>query len=274
MNQLLEKAIILNNGKQMPQIGIGTYKLTSPEVLNDIIINGFKLGYKHIDTAAYYKNEEMIGNAIQKSNVNRKNIFITSKIWNSDHKYHDAKNSLDEILKRLQISYLDLCLIHWPTDNWKECYRVLEEAYKEGKILAIGVSNFNIHHLKELEKTFEIMPTVNQFELHIGFQQQELVKYCKNKKIAITSWATLMQGKIFDIEEVKVLCEKYNKTPVQIALKWAIDNDYIVIPKTSKSNRLSENIDILDFTLTKDDYELLAKVPQKRLGADPDNFNF
>lgn len=274
MNQLLEKKIILNNGTQIPQIGIGTYKLTSAEVLDDIIINGFKLGYRHVDTASYYKNEEIIGDAIQKSDVDRKNIFITSKIWNADHKYEDAKRSLDEILKRLQTNYLDLCLIHWPTANWKECYRALEEAYKEGKIMAIGVSNFNINHLEELEKTFEIMPAVNQFELHIGFQQEELVKYCKQKNIAITSWATLMQGRIFDIEEVKILCEKYNKSPVQIALKWALDNDYIVIPKTSKSTRLSENIDILDFTLTKEDYELLAKVPQKRQGADPNNFNF
>lgn len=273
MNKLLLKDIILNNNK-MPQIGIGTYKLTDEKILNNIITNGIKIGYRHIDTAAYYKNEEIIGKIIKDNNINRDKIFITSKIWNADHKYNDAQRALNNILERLQTDYLDLCLIHWPTPNWKECYKVLEAAYKAGKVKSIGVSNFNIHHLEELEREFEIMPTVNQFELHVGFQQAELVKYCQDKNIAITSWATLMQGKIFEVEQIKTLATKYNKTPAQIALKWAIDNNFIIIPKTSKIERLEANIAINDFDFTDEDKQLIKSIPQKRLGADPDNFNF
>ncbi|WP_257789192.1 aldo/keto reductase [Spiroplasma clarkii] len=253
---------------------MGTYKLDDEKATYDVIIAALKAGYLHIDTAQIYGNQKLIAKALKDSQVPREQIFITSKIWNSDHGYEETKKAIDRILAELEITYIDLVLIHWPTPKRLECWKALEEAVAAKKIRSIGLSNFQIVHIEELLKNCQIKPVINQFELHPALQRKDLVKYLQDNDIVVESWGTLIRGKCFEVEQVKVLAEKYQKSPAQICLRWAFQQGFVIIPKSSKPHRLIENTEIEDFALTAEDMALLATIPEYRDGPDPDNFDF
>ncbi|QEH62199.1 aldo/keto reductase [Spiroplasma chinense] len=272
--KILEKKIKFYNKEEIPQIGLGTYKLTDEKETYNVIIEALKLGYRHIDTAQIYKNHKVVAKAIKDSGVPRKEIFITSKIWNDKHDYEGAKEAINTILNELELDYIDLLLIHWPTEQRLECWKAMEESVSAGQAKSIGVSNFLVPHLEELLDKCSIKPVINQIELHPALQCWDLVQYCQYNNIVVESWRTMMMGKCFEVEQIVELAKKYNKTEPQICLRWAFQQDYVIIPKTSKPSRLSENIDIDDFELSDDDMELLSTIPELRDGPDPANFDF
>ncbi|MCL8211070.1 Glyoxal reductase [Spiroplasma sp. JKS002671] len=275
-NEILTKKIKLSNGVLMPQFGLGTYLMENENEAYKAVMVALENGYRLIDTAQYYNNETEIGRAIkdflkQHPEVTRKDIFITSKIWNTDHEYDKAKKAFFAILKRLQVDYLDLCLIHWPTKNRYQCWKFLEEAYQEGKVKSIGVSNFKIHHLEAFLKQVKIKPMVNQIETHPGFNQLDVVNFCHKNNIAVTSWRTMMAGKTDEIPLLVALAKKYQASTIQIALKWAWQLNEIIIPKSVTPKRIIENPNIGNFSLTDKEMAEINQLPQKRLGPDPDD---
>lgn len=277
-NEILAKKIKLNNGILMPQFGLGTYLMDNQQEAYQAVMTALESGYRHIDTAQYYKNEEIIGKAVKdfltnNPEVKRTDIFITSKIWNDDHEYEKAKVAFFDILKRLDVEYLDLCLIHWPTKNRYQCWKFLEEAYQSGKVKAIGVSNFKVHHLEQFLKQVKIKPMVNQIETHPGFNQLDVVNFCHKNDIAVTSWRTMMGGQTNEIPLLVDLANKYQTTSNHIALKWAWQLNEIIIPKSVTPKRIINNPEIGSFTLTTEEITAINNLPQKRIGPDPDDKN-
>jgi methylglyoxal/glyoxal reductase len=266
----------LNNGLEMPYFGLGVFQSKEGEEVINAVQYALGAGYRHIDTAAIYNNEVGVGKAIQLSPVDRKDIFVTSKIWNSEQGYESTLRAFDKSIERLGFDYLDLYLVHWPVKGkYKETWRAMEYLYKEGRVRAIGVSNFLKHHLEDLLASAEIVPMVDQVEFHPYVVQQGLLDYCAENKIQFEAWSPLMQGKILEVKEMSGLAEKYNKTPVQIVLRWNLQKDVITIPKSVKKERIESNADIFDFELSKEDMDLIDSLDRnQRVGPDPDNFNF
>lgn len=262
---------VLNNGVKMPWVGFGTFKIKDKNTAVSSVKEALRLGYRHIDTAAIYGNEEAVGEAIKESKVKREDIFLTSKLWNSEHDYDRALKAFDESLKKLGTDYLDLYLIHWPGKSNKDAWKALEKLYKDGRIKAIGVSNFKVHHLEELINECDIVPTVNQVEYHPEYPQTELHEFCKKHKIQLEAWGPLMQGKIFEIPVMKELSAKYGKTISEIALKWDLQMGVVTIPKSSTKARIKENMNLYDFEISEDDMKKIAELNiGKRIGPDPD----
>lgn len=261
---------VLNNGVKMPWVGFGTFRIKDENTAISSVKEALRLGYRHIDTAAIYGNEEAVGEAIKESKVKREDIFLTSKLWNSEHDYDRALKAFDESLKKLGTDYLDLYLIHWPGKSNKDSWKALEKLYKDGRIKAIGVSNFEVHHLEELINECDIVPTVNQVEYHPEYPQTELHEFCKKHKIQLEAWGPLMQGKIFQIPLMKELSDKYGKTISQIALRWDLQMGVVTIPKSSTKARIKENMDLYDFEISKEDMKTIEKLNiGKRIGPDP-----
>lgn len=272
------KKMILNNGYEMPQIGLGTFKMqvADNETFN-AVNKGIELGYRHIDCAAIYGNEIEVGKAIKASNIDRSELFITSKLWNTEQGYESTKAAFAKSCEDLQVDYLDLYLIHWPVTLNKtlESWRALEELYLEGKIKAIGVCNFTFRHLSEMLPHIKIMPMVNQIELHPQFPQNRTVDFCKRFNIHVTAWGSLMQGQIFNNEIIAQIAAKHNVTISQVALQWAMDRNLIVIPKSVSPNRLVENLKWNDFKLDDEDLASIDKLnTARRIGPDPDEKTF
>jgi diketogulonate reductase-like aldo/keto reductase len=262
---------VLNNGVKMPWVGFGTFKIKDKNTAVSSVKEALRLGYRHIDTAAIYGNEEAVGEAIKDSKVKREDIFLTSKLWNSEHDYDRALKAFDESIKKLGTDYLDLYLIHWPGKSNKDAWRALEKLYKDGRIKAIGVSNFKVHHLEELINECDIVPTVNQVEYHPEYPQTELHEFCKKHKIQLEAWGPLMQGKIFEISLMKELSDKYGKTISQIALKWDLQMGVVTIPKSSTKARIKENMSLYDFEISEEDMKKIAELNiGERIGPDPD----
>lgn len=275
-NEILAKKIELSNGVLMPQFGLGTYLMNQEGDAYNSVTVALENGYRHIDTAAIYKNEAEIGRALKDffakhPEVKREDIFVTSKIWNDDHDYDQAKVAFDEILKRLDLDYLDLCLVHWPTKNRYECWKLLEEVYGAGKVRAIGVSNFKVHHLEDFLLKVKIKPMVNQIETHPSFNQLDVVEYCQKNDIAVTSWRTMMGGKSAQVQLLVLLAKKYNTSPSHIALRWAWQLDEIIIPKSVTPERIINNPNIGEFSLTAEEMSSINNLPQQRMGPDPDD---
>ena len=233
-------------------------------------------GYRLIDTAAIYKNESGVGLAIKESGIPREEIFLTTKVWNSDQGYNATMKAFEQSLEKLQTEYVDLYLIHWPVaGKFKDTWRALEALYRQGKVRAIGVSNFQVRHLKELMETAQIAPMVNQVEMHPHLQQEELVKYSKEHNIQLQAWRPVMMGEVTIIPELRELARKHNKSPFQIALRWLVQKGVVAIPKSVNTKRIAQNADIFDFELSSKDMATIAHLNlNRRLGPDPDNFNF
>lgn len=264
----------LANGVEIPQIGFGTFKIPDDTAAN-IVKTALISGYRHIDTASIYKNEEGVGKGIKESGIPRNEIFLTSKLWNDDQGYESALKAFDESLNRLGTDYLDLYLIHWPKSKNKESWKAMEKLYKEGRIKSIGVSNFKEHHLNDLLTEAEIVPMINQIELHPQFPQEDIRKYCNEKGIIIEAWASLMQGQIFDKEVIIEIAKKHNKTASQIGIRWAVETGIVTIPKSTHEERMKDNINVFDFKLDADDMKKIASLNTGvRIGKDPDNIDF
>ena len=256
----------LNNGKIIPSIGFGTWKLKNNEETVEVIKEAIKCGYSHIDTAFAYGNEETIGKGIKESNIDRKDLFITGKLWNDDRGYENIINACKRTIKNLNCEYLDLYLIHWPAskavhDDWieinKETWQALEYLYEQGLVKAIGVCNFKINQLEELIKTAKIKPMVNQIEFHIGVYNKDILDYCNRNNIVVEAWSPLGSGKLFKVEELKLMASKYNVSVAQLCIRWCLQNNTLPLPKSKNIERIKNNLDVFNFEITNEDMEYL-----------------
>ena len=251
--------IKLSNGVLMPQMGYGVYQI-EPEDCERCVMDAISVGYRMIDTAQAYLNEEAVGKAWRKSGVRREDLFLVNKVWHSNYGEGQTMKSIDESLRKLQTDYIDLMLLHQPFCDRYGAYRDLEKGYKAGKVRAIGVSNFFPDHLVDLAANMEIAPMVNQVETHVFDQQREARKYMDEIGTHIMSWAPLAEGQnnIFSDPVLTKIGEKYDKTAAQVALRWLLQSDVIIIPKTVHKSRMEENLNLFDFTLDADDMEAIA----------------
>lgn len=266
----------LYNGMVIPQIGLGVYKVPEEDVY-DAVTSAIKAGYRHIDTASYYQNETGVGNAIKDSGLKREDIFVTTKVWNDEQGYDHTLKAFERSLKKLGMDYVDLYLVHWPIRGlFPETYKALEHLYKEGRVKAIGVSNFLDHHLIELLETAEIKPMMNQIELHPKLVEQATIDFCKEQDIVIESWAPLGRANYLDDARLKHLAEKYGKSTAQIILRWHIEQGFVVIPKSTNPERQKQNLAVFDFELTGEEMKMihqLGKDEALRIGSHPDDIS-
>ena len=270
----LSSKVKLNNGVEIPYLGLGVFKAQDGEEAYNAVRWAIELGYKHIDTAAAYKNEVSVGKAIKDSGIARSDIFVTTKLWNGDMRENNQLNAFEESLKKLGLDYIDLYLIHWPVkEKYVESWKIMEKIYKSGKIRAIGISNFNIHHVEDIFAVSGTVPAVNQCECHPELTQVELADYCKQKGIMFQPWSPLGRGGVLTHPKITAMAEKYGKTPAQIILRWGLQRGFINIPKSVHKERIEENSKIFDFELKDEDFKELFTLNQnKRVGPDPETF--
>ncbi|MGB5692369.1 MAG: aldo/keto reductase [Flavobacteriaceae bacterium] len=266
----------LHNGVEMPYFGLGVYLSEDGQEVINAVKWALEEGYRHVDTASVYNNESGVGQGIKESSVPREEIFLVSKVWNSDQGYDSTLKAFDDSLAKLGTDYLDLYLIHWPVaGKYKETWRALERLYADKRIRSIGVSNFLQHHLEDLLTSAEIVPMVNQMEFHPYLVQQDLLDYCRTHRIRYEAWSPMMQGKIFAMETFKEMAQKYEKSIAQIVLRWDLQKGVVTIPKSSKKERIASNADIFDFELSAEDVAFLDQLDRgQRFGPDPDTFDF
>ena len=274
----------LNNDVEIPVIGFGTWQMKEGKECFDAVAHALKSGYTHIDTAAIYKNEKSVGDAIKESKIPREDLFITTKVWNTDRGYEETKKALNVSLEKLQMDYVDLYLIHWPVpidhkDNWeeinKQTWLAMEEALEEGKVKAIGVSNFMPHHLDALLKTAKVIPAINQLYLNPSDAQEAVVKHNKELNILSEAYSPLGSGSIFKVEYLSEMADKYHKSVAQVVLRWSIQKGFLPIPKSVTPERIEENLNIFDFELSDDDMKILDGLKgQAKESPDPDNKDY
>ncbi|MBR3118143.1 aldo/keto reductase [Oceanobacillus profundus] len=269
--------ITLNNGIHMPQLGYGVWKVPNEEVTTPVE-QALQAGYRSIDTAKIYGNESGVGEAIAKSGIAREELFITTKVWNSDHGYENTLKAFDASLGRLGIEYVDLYLIHWPApkfDQYVETYQALEKLYKEGRVRAIGVCNFDIEHLERILEVCEVVPAINQVECHPYLQQKELRAFCEKHGIKVEAYSPLMNGKdVLENDVIKEIAKHQGKTPAQTILRWHLQSDMVVIPKTVTPSRMKENLDVFDFELNKEEMDKIDQLDKGiRSNAVPNEMN-
>ena len=252
----------LSNGVKIPSIGFGTYKSGSDEETAEIIKYSLKTGYRHIDTASFYGNELGIGNGIKESGIKREEIFLVTKLWNDCHGYDNTIEAFNKSLEKLQTDYIDLYLIHWPNKLNSETWKAFEDLYRKGRVKAIGVCNFKIGHLEQLKESAEIMPMVNQVEMHPHNIKTEMLNYCNENNIQLVAWSPIMRGRLFSNELMIGLSQKYKKTIAQIILKWHIQRGVIPIPKSSNKERIKENLDIFDFNISDEDMKAINSLDE------------
>lgn len=275
MNLTANSTVELLNGVRMPRLGLGVWRSKEGSETENAVSAALQAGYRMIDTAALYENEASVGRAVRSSGLPREEVFVTTKVWNSDQGYDSTLKAFHTSLDKLGLEYVDLYLVHWPVKGkYKETYRALETLYEEGKVKAIGVSNFLVHHLEDLMGACRIKPMVNQVEMHPRLTRKPLLEFCKREGIQAESWRPLMQGG-FDIPLLQELAVKYGKTPAQILIRWHLQLDVVTIPKSANAGRIRENAAVFDFKLSREDMERIDGLNEDhRFGADPDNFDF
>ncbi|MEK3719435.1 aldo/keto reductase [Paenibacillus sp. FSL H8-0034] len=280
MTNNLQDTITLHNGTEMPWLGIGVFKVEEGPELVQAVQTAIGHGYRSIDTAAIYGNEAGVGQGIreglEKAGIAREAVFVTSKVWNADLGYEATLAAYEDSLNKLGLDYLDLYLIHWPVQGkYKEAWRALETLYQAGRVKAIGVSNFQIHHLEDLMKDAVIKPMVNQVEYHPRLTQKELQVFCRQHDIQLAAWSPLMQGQLLDNSDLQEIATRYGKSVAQIIIRWDLQNGVVTIPKSTKEHRIVENAAVFDFQLTDADMQRIDGLNlNQRVGPDPDNFDF
>jgi len=263
MNLSLNTKLELNNGVKMPILGLGTWKMKGKDAINSVRW-ALDAGYRHIDTAKLYGNEKEIGKVIKESDIPRKEIFLTSKVWDSDQGFDSTLKAFEKSVKRLNTDYLDLYLIHWPRDaKRKETWKALEKLYDEGKVKAIGVANYWIHHLKEILEEFNITPAINQFELNPFLYRKELIEFCRDNNIIVEAYSPLTHGQKLGNPKLKPIAKEYNKSTAQILIRWGLQHEFIEIPKSSQKEHILENSKVFDFELKTEHMEKLDNLNEK-----------
>ena len=259
------KYVTLNNGVQMPMLGYGVYQVTKDEC-ERCVLDALKVGYRSIDTAQSYFNEEEVGNALIKSGIPREEIFLTTKVWIEHYGYEEAKASVLESMKKLQVEYLDLCLLHQPFNDIYGAYRALEDLYDEGKIRAIGISNFYPDRMIDIASFARIKPMVNQIEVHPHNQQIDSKAWHDKYGVQVEAWAPFGEGRggMFELPELKAIGDKYGKTPAQVILRWHLQRGIVVIPKSTHIERMEENFNVFDFELTDEDMSVITALDKKK----------
>ncbi|MGZ4459944.1 MAG: aldo/keto reductase [Nocardioidaceae bacterium] len=269
--------ITLNNGIEIPQLGFGVFQI-KPEETKQATLAALEVGYRHIDTAEMYGNEKEVGEAVRASKIDRDDIFVTSKLNNGFHAYDEALTAFDQTLKDLAFDYLDLFLVHWPlpgVGDFVETWKAMEEIYSSGRVKAVGVSNFNPHHLRRLHGETTVVPAVNQVEIHPYFGNEDVRAFDAEHGIATEAWSPIAQGKVLDDATLVRIAESHGKTPAQVTLRWHIQRGDIVFPKSVTRSRVEENFDIFDFELSGTDMtDITALNKDERIGPDPDTFNY
>jgi methylglyoxal/glyoxal reductase len=275
MGSIFDK-VVLNNGVKMPAFGLGVYKVEEGNQIDETINTALNLGYRLIDTASFYNNEVGVGRAIRSSGIPREDLFITTKVWNSEQGYEFTLKAFEDSIEKLGLEYLDLYLVHWPVKGkYIETWRALEKLYSEGKVRAIGVSNFKVHHLHDLLGQCKEKPTVNQVELHPLLSQQDLRDYCQKHNIQIEAWSPLSRGRFLDEHALSQIAAGYGKTSAQVILRWHLQNQIIPIPKSVTPARLKENAELFDFELSQEEMKVIDGLNKdQRFGADPDHIDF
>lgn len=269
----MEFVELLDSKEKMPVVALGVFK--SGADTKEAVAAALKHGYTHIDTAAVYDNEEAVGEAIAESGIPREDLFITTKVWNDDIRAGKTREALETSLKKLGTDYVDLYLIHWPVDGYEESFKEMAELQKEGKIRSIGVSNFKKHHLEHLIEATGIVPSVDQIEYNPGIQDDETLQFCKDNGIVLEAWSPMGRGAYLQSPEIVEIAEAHGKTPAQVILRWLLDKGIVILPKSVHEDRIASNIELFDFNLTDGEMETLNKMNcGKRIGSDPDNFNF
>ncbi|WP_309122262.1 aldo/keto reductase [Paenibacillus sp.] len=276
----LQDTVTLRNGTRMPGLGLGVFKVEEGAALVQAIRSAVAHGYRSIDTASIYGNERGVGEGIRQAlldnGIRREDLFVTSKVWNADLGYESTLAAYEESVEKLGLDYLDLYLIHWPVkEKYKEAWRALETLYQEGRVKAIGVSNFQIHHLEDLLSVARIKPMVDQVEFHPRLTQKPLLRFSREQGIQLEAWSPLMQGELLEHPTLLELAAKYGKSVAQIILRWDVQHGVVTIPKSTKEHRIVENAALFDFALSEEDMNRIDGLNQDvRVGPDPDNFDF
>lgn len=270
------ETITLHNGVKMPQLGFGVFKVKNGSETVESVKKAIEVGYRSIDTSAVYENEEGVGQAIRESGIPREELFITSKVWNTDQGYETTLQAFDDSLKRLGLEYLDLYLIHWPgKDKYLETWKALEKLYNEGKVKSIGVSNFHVHHLEKLLANSEIKPVVNQIELHPLLTQVEIRDYCEKHDIKVEAWSPLGRGSLIEEPTINHIAKKHGKSSAQVLIRWHLQHEIVVIPKSITPSRIEENAQVFDFSLSLNEMNQIdALNKNERFGSNPDELLF
>ncbi|MFL1999011.1 aldo/keto reductase [Lysinibacillus irui] len=273
--------VTLNNGLKMPLVGYGVFRVPEGDDLAEAVKTAIAKGYRSIDTAQVYRNEESVGRgiraAIEEGLVTRDELFITSKVWNDGLSYDETLAAYDSSLEKIGLDYLDLYLVHWPgiDENYIDVYKALEKIYQDDRVRSIGVSNFHVHHLEKLLKETTVVPVINQIEFHPHLTQEEVRAYCQDKGIQVEAWSPLMNGFLLEEALIQELASKYDKTPAQIVLRYDVQHNVVTIPKTMTPTRMVENLDVFNFSLTDEEMaQLDALNDGLRCGPDPETFNF
>lgn len=266
----MEKHYMLNNGMQVPEIGFGTYKV-NPEENKEIFRRALEAGYRYFDTASFYDNEDALGEVLKESGMPREELFLASKVWKTEMGYEETKAALERSLAKLQTEYLDLYLIHWPIPSaeckdWKQLnidtWRAMEELQREGKVKAIGLSNFLPHHIENILQNCTIKPVIDQLELHPGYMQEAAIQYCREHDIAVQAWSPMARGRIFDNKLLVALAKKYKVSVAQICLQYLKQRNILIIPKASSLERMKENLYSFSFELDREEMQKITSMPQ------------
>lgn len=279
----MQTTVRLANGIEMPQLGFGTWKAEDGQECYEAVLTALKLGYRHIDTASIYKNEESVGRAIKASGIPREEIFVTTKLWNSAATYDKALEALDKSLERLGLDYVDLYLIHWPNpvtlrNQWKErnalVWQALEDALASGKVRAIGISNFMVHHLEALLETARVKPMVNQIRLSPGIDQPDIVARCQEEGIVLEAYTPFGDGELFDHPALVAMAEKYQVSVAQLVLVWSLQRGFVPLPKSVTPSRIASNLAVFDVTLSPEDMAYLDQLSVVAKAPNPDTVSF
>lgn len=275
MKLAIDSKAELLNGVEMPRLGLGVWRAQEGPETENAVSAALKAGYRLIDTASMYGNEGAVGRAVRASGIPRGDIFVTTKVWNDQQGYDNTLRAFEQSFRNLGLDYVDLYLVHWPVPGkYKETYRALETLYEQGRVKAIGVSNFHIHHLEDLMGSCRIKPMVNQVELHPLLTQKKLLMFCRKEGIQVESWRPIMQGNL-DLPLLQELSAKYGKTPAQIVIRWHLQQGIVTIPKSVRPERIRENANVFDFELAPEDMVRIDGLNEnRRFGQDPDNFSF